>query len=162
MKSHGLGLIVLVPILTYALGANARGSAEECLTHAEATRRWPEVPLVVTRRVEEIGIVGGLGMGFSVEEDGALLVSPDPDSPARRAGINRNDRVIAIDEKPITAFATDREIVHALRGKPGTSVMLTLERWVRLERVLVRIAVIRAPIESVDFSYCWGPNGKYV
>lgn len=157
MKMKGFWSFVFATLL---FAMDARATEEECLTRAEAEERWPGAPLVVKRHIKEIGVVGGLGMGFFVE-DGALVANPDPGGPAARAGIRRNDRIVAVGEKAVAAFADDREIVRALRGDPGTSVTLSVERWVRLERSLVEIVVVRAAIESVDFSYCWSPDWKH-
>lgn len=153
-------LLFIIGLATLLFGVNTL-AAEECLDRATAENRWPNAPLVAKRQIEEIGVVGGLGMGFFVE-DGALVANPDPGGPAAMAGLRKNDRIVAVDKKEIEGFRRDEDIVRALRGKPGTRVALTVERWVRLDRTLIEIVAIRAPIESVDFKYCWGPNSKYM
>lgn len=145
---------------TIFLGAfisTAGYTADACLSKEEAQKKYPGAALIATRGVEEIGKVGGLKMGFYVE-DGTLVVDPDLGGPAHIAGIRRNDVVVAINGKPISSFESDQAIVGALRGKPNTTVALSVKR----DGKVSVFKIVRKLTNGVNIRYCWGPNGKYM
>jgi carboxyl-terminal processing protease len=49
------------------------------------------------------------------------------DSPADRAGIQRGDRIVAVDGRVVERLERD-EVARLLRGEAGTQVLLTMER----------------------------------
>jgi carboxyl-terminal processing protease len=60
--------------------------------------------------------------------DGELtIVSPIPDTPASRAGLQSGDRILYIDGVPTTNMSSD-SAVGRMRGEPGTAVTLTVAR----------------------------------
>ncbi|MGN0579671.1 MAG: S41 family peptidase [Ruminococcus sp.] len=68
-----------------------------------------------------------LGCGFEIdfnEEDEMFFSVVKEDMPASRQGIKEMDKVISIDDVPVTEYAIAREI----RGKQGTTVKLVIER----------------------------------
>ncbi len=73
------------------------------------------------------GRYGGLGVRLLVLEDHLQVVSAMDGSPADRAGLRPGDRIVAIDETPLTSDNT-REASDWLRGPPGTQIALTVER----------------------------------
>lgn len=76
-------------------------------------------------------------MGWSPE---GLRVIEVPEGPAMEAGLRVDDRIVAIDEKPLDGLSQDE--VHALlRGPVGFPVMLDLRR----NGQPVRVEVDRAP-----------------
>ena len=69
------------------------------------------------------------GIGANVDTSGKFLtiVSPIPDSPAEKAGLQSGDEIIAIDGKDMTGV--DPNIVlKSVLGAAGTSVDLTIHR----------------------------------
>jgi carboxyl-terminal processing protease len=69
---------------------------------------------------------GGIGVRIRFVDDPPRLVvvgAPEPDSPAARAGIRADDHILEIDDEP-TAGMTMPEVMHAMRGPPGTSIRL--------------------------------------
>ena len=73
------------------------------------------------------GKYGGLGLEIMVENNVIRVISAIPDTPSARAGIQSGDGIIMIDDKP-TSGLTLIEAAEKLRGKPGTSVTLTIRR----------------------------------
>jgi carboxyl-terminal processing protease len=69
----------------------------------------------------------GIGAGLMIEEKVLIIASITKSSPAQKAGLMRNDKVLFIDKKP-TAKMTLAEAVSAIRGKEGTTVVLTILR----------------------------------
>ncbi|MFO7633786.1 MAG: S41 family peptidase, partial [Caldilinea sp.] len=69
------------------------------------------------------------GIGASLEQtDGGWIVHPLADQPAAQAGVLDGDRLIRVDETPITAQMSSDEIAFLVRGAPGTEVLLVVER----------------------------------
>jgi carboxyl-terminal processing protease len=73
------------------------------------------------------GAYGGIGVDIWRNSEGEPILSPYPDSPAARAGVRQNDRLIAIDSRPVLTATID-EIRVRLRGEVGTQVCLTISR----------------------------------
>ena len=74
------------------------------------------------------GTYGGVGMVVQKKKDEPLLVvSPVEDSPAYKAGIKPQDKILAIDDKTTYNMSTE-ESVNLLRGTPNTSVKVTVYR----------------------------------
>src|SRR5690606_34326002 len=62
------------------------------------------------------------------KQDGYItIVTPLKDTPAEKAGIRPNDRVIAVDGVDLEGY-TVFEAVALIRGEKGTEVTLTIER----------------------------------
>ncbi|MBI4064370.1 MAG: S41 family peptidase [Elusimicrobia bacterium] len=79
-------------------------------------------------KVETEGEFGGIGIRVGIGEDGWLtVVTPLPGTPAFQAGIYPRDRIIKIDGRT-TDDITIEKAVQQLRGKPGSKVVLTIER----------------------------------
>ncbi|MDX2132735.1 MAG: S41 family peptidase [Planctomycetota bacterium] len=69
----------------------------------------------------------GIGAQVNQQEGWLTIVSPLEDSPAFRAGLMAEDRVVEIDGKSTQGLSVD-ECIDLLLGEPGTSVVLTVER----------------------------------
>ena len=69
------------------------------------------------------------GIGAEIQEsDGYIqIVSPIKESPAEKAGLKPNDKVINVDGKSIQGMSAT-EAVLLIRGEKGTTVTLTIER----------------------------------
>jgi len=72
---------------------------------------------------------GGIGaVIYKPEVDGNVLINePYENSPAARAGLRCGDEVLAIDGVP-TQGLTSAESSDRMRGKPGTTVVLTVKK----------------------------------
>src|SRR5690606_5631826 len=78
-------------------------------------------------RKEVLGEHVGRGV-YVVQRGGSLtVVSPLDDSPAMRAGVMADDRIVEIDGVSTSELTPD-ECVDLLTGKPGEPVELTVER----------------------------------
>ncbi len=78
-------------------------------------------------RASTEGKFGGLGIEVNMEDGLVKVVAPYEDTPASRAGIKSGDFIVRIDETPVKGLTLD-EAVKRMRGKPKTSVKLTLAR----------------------------------
>src|SRR5512138_3989341 len=73
------------------------------------------------------GNYGGVGIQIDVRDGWVIVISPLPGSPAERAGIETGDRIVEVEGKSVKGW-TMEETRNTLRGAPGTSVSLVLER----------------------------------
>lgn len=73
------------------------------------------------------GAYGGLGLTVQMEDGAVKVVSPTEDSPAARAGIKSGDYITHLDGKLIYGGKLD-EAVDQMKGKPGTTIKLTIVR----------------------------------
>jgi len=73
------------------------------------------------------GNYAGLGVEVDLRDGWLIVVAPMPGGPAERAGLQAGDRIIELAGKPTKGW-TIEEASKVLRGKPGTTVALKLER----------------------------------
>jgi carboxyl-terminal processing protease len=73
------------------------------------------------------GNYAGLGVEVDLRDGWLIVVAPLPGGPAERAGLQSGDRIIEIGGKQTKGW-TNEEASKVLRGKPGTSVSLRIER----------------------------------
>ena len=78
-------------------------------------------------QVSTQGKFGGLGIEVGVEDGVIRVVSPIEDTPAYRAGIKAGDLIVKIDETATRGMPLSKA-VELMRGKPGTSITLTVVR----------------------------------
>lgn len=95
-------------------------------------------------RVGTTGEFGGLGIEVSMEDGFVKVVAPIDDTPAERAGVKAGDTVIRLDETPVKGM-TLNEAVKVMRGKPGTSITLTIIR--EGEEKPLKITIVRDVIK---------------
>jgi len=106
-------------------------------------------------QVETQGEFGGIGIVISIRDSMLTVVSPLTGSPAEKAGIKPQDRIVEIEGKT-TKDITLSEAVKLLRGQPGSKVKLTVLRegeqkllLVEVERDLIRLESVKSA-ELID------------
>ena len=92
------------------------------------------------------GQFGGIGAFVQRDESGRVILDPMRDQPAEKAGLRKDDVLIAVDSVTILPEMTTDAIVLLIRGEVGTEVVLTVER-AGVEEPL-EIVVERAVIET--------------
>ncbi len=105
------------------------------------------------------GEFGGLGMEIGAEDGFVKVVAPIEDTPAERAGIKSGDYIVKIDDMS-TRGMTVSEAVKKMRGKPGTSITLTLSRKdvskpivVKLTRAIIKVRSVRFKLLEPGYGY---------
>src|SRR5687767_15792131 len=73
------------------------------------------------------GQFGGLGIEVGMEDGFVKVVSPIEDTPAFKAGIKPNDLIIKLDDTPVKGMSLN-DAVKRMRGKPNTTITLTISR----------------------------------
>jgi len=96
------------------------------------------------------GSFGGIGVTMRRNPQGEIMLTPLPDTPAARAGIQDGDVLLAVDSKPITTTMSFDDVASLVRGKVGTPVTIVVRR-LGLDAPL-SFTITRAVIEtpSVD------------
>ncbi|TFH15840.1 MAG: S41 family peptidase [Lentisphaerales bacterium] len=73
------------------------------------------------------GHYGGIGVLISMKDGHLMVVAPIEDTPGFRARLMSKDHIAKIDDESTTGM-TLQDAVAKLRGKPGTTVVLTIMR----------------------------------
>ncbi|MGL5784616.1 MAG: S41 family peptidase [Alphaproteobacteria bacterium] len=103
------------------------------------------------------GEFGGLGMEVTMENGLVKIITPLDDTPAYKAGLQKQDLIIAIDQQPVFGL-TLTDAVKKMRGEPKSSVKLLIKREnadpfeVKLVRELIRVKSVKYQVEN-DVGY---------
>lgn len=105
------------------------------------------------------GRFGGLGMEVMMEGGFVKVIAPIDDTPAFDAGILSGDLIIRIDGKTVSG-SNLQEATEQMRGKPGTSITLSIIREsepepfdVTLKRAVVKFSSIKRKRLSDEIGY---------
>ena len=105
------------------------------------------------------GEFGGLGIEVGMEDGFVKIVSPIEDTPAFRAGLKPGDLIVKLDDTPVKGM-TLNEAVKRMRGKPKTSIRLTILRKggtkpfeVTLVRDVIRVQSVKSKL--IEPGYGW-------
>jgi carboxyl-terminal processing protease len=104
-------------------------------------------------KAETEGEFGGIGIRMIMKDDWLTVLTPLPDTPAYRAGMLPNDRIIEIDGESTKELEV-ADAMEKLRGAPGSKVRITIMRWPETEagaRTAVKVssgAAVAAPSEE--------------
>lgn len=105
------------------------------------------------------GEFGGLGIEVGMEDGFVKVVSPIEDTPAFRAGVQAGDLIVKLDDTPVKGM-TLSDAVKRMRGKPNTSITLTIMRKgdsapvvVRITREVIRVQSVRSKVLEPGFGY---------
>jgi len=98
-------------------------------------------------KVDTEGRFGGLGIEITVKDGLLTVVSPIEDTPAWKAGLKPNDRIVKINNE-LTRDITLVDAVKKMRGKPGEPVNITVLR--ESEKKLIEFKIVRDIIKIKD------------
>jgi len=105
------------------------------------------------------GEFGGLGLEVGTEDAFVKVISPIEGTPAEKAGVKAGDLIIKIDERATKGLALN-EAVKLMRGKPKTSVTLTVSRKGQtrplvftIVRDVIQIQSVRSKMLEPGFGY---------
>ncbi len=96
----------------------------------------------------------GIGVSVQIREGWLTVASPLEDSPAFKAGVMADDRIIEIESKSTFGLTTD-QCVALLTGEPGTPVNIVIERGgVKMPMTLTRDRIVARTIKGLH----WEPG----
>jgi len=98
-------------------------------------------------KVDTEGKFGGLGIEITVKDGLLTVVTPIEDTPAWKAGLKPNDRIVKINNE-VTRDMTITDAVKRLRGKPGEAVNITILR--ESEKKILEFKIVRDIIKITN------------
>jgi carboxyl-terminal processing protease len=105
------------------------------------------------------GEFGGLGIEVGMDNGFVKVIAPIDDTPAQRAGIQAGDLIIRLDETPVKGM-TLTEAVKIMRGKPGSSIKLTIVREneekplkITIVRDIIKVKSVKSRILEPGYGY---------
>jgi carboxyl-terminal processing protease len=104
------------------------------------------------------GKFGGLGIQISEEHGVPKVISPIDGTPAFRAGLQPGDLIVRIGDESTQGMDLSK-IVRKLRGKPGTSVKITIARGsktpfeVSITRSIIQVQTVKSKLEPDAIGY---------
>ncbi len=110
-------------------------------------------------KIQTAGEFGGLGITVGLRDGALTIISPIDDTPAFKAGIKAGDIILKIDNISTLNMSLDEAVGH-MRGKPKTSILLTLVRKgetkplkIEIVRDIIKIQSVNAKVISDDILY---------
>jgi carboxyl-terminal processing protease len=101
----------------------------------------------------------GIGAWVDTDSEFLTIISPMPDSPAEKAGLEPGDEVIAIDGEDMAGIDGNL-VIRRVLGPAGTSVLLTIRREsvaepfdVEIVRAEIVIPSVRSEMLEGDIGY---------
>jgi len=109
-----------------------------------------------------VGAVAGvlISLNFQAIADRATRSSlPIEDTPAFKAGVKPGDLIIKLDDTPVKGM-TLNDAVKKMRGKPNTSIILTISRKgesaplvIQLTRAVIKVQSVKSKV--IEPGYAW-------
>ena len=113
-------------------------------------------------RIDTKGNFTGIGIHITLRNGFVTVISPIEGTPASKAGIQAQDRIVMVDDKRVEDL---RQAVSLMRGPKGTPVKVTVLRQGQQEplefnlvRDLIPVKSIKAHILKPGFGYIWITN----
>ena len=117
----------------------------------------------VAARTQLEGGFDGIGVEFNLYKDTVYVVTPLAGGPSEVAGIQSGDKILKVDDKPLTGASVDNgAIFQALRGRRGTEVRLTVLSRGEKDPKVVTVVRDRIPTYSVDAAYMVDDKTGYI
>lgn len=98
--------------------------------------------------VQTKGEFGGLGISIGIKEGALTVIAPIDGTPAFRAGVKAGDIILKINDQATIGMSID-DSVKLMRGKPGTSLVLTIIRKREPKPLEIKITRDIIKIQSV-------------
>ena len=105
------------------------------------------------------GEFGGLGIEVGMEDGFVKVIAPIDDTPAQRAGVQAGDLIIRLDDTPVKGLSLN-DAVKIMRGKPGTTLRLTIVREgveqplkIDIKRDIIKVKSVKQRMLEDGFGY---------
>jgi carboxyl-terminal processing protease len=113
-------------------------------------------------RIDTKGNFTGIGIHITLRNGFVTVISPIEGTPAFKAGIQAQDRIIKVDDTPVEDL---RQAVNLMRGPKGTAVKVTVLRKdvpepleFDLVRDVIPVKSIKAQTLKPGYGYIWITN----
>ncbi|GAB1231845.1 S41 family peptidase [Ferrigenium sp. UT5] len=105
------------------------------------------------------GEFGGLGIEVGMEDGLVKVISPIEDTPAFKAGIQSGDLIIKLDDTLVKGLSLN-DAVKQMRGKPGSSILLTVIRknapqplQIRIVRAVIKVQSVKSKLAEPGYGF---------
>jgi len=91
-----------------------------------------------------VGHFGGIGVRLGRDPENYIVMYPFPEGPAAGAGIQDGDRLLQVEDQPVTPETKTEEVQAAVRGPVGRVVRITFGRppdYIPQERKIKRAEI---------------------
>lgn len=103
----------------------------------------------------------GIGVSITMDDNGLLtVIEPFEDSPALKAGIMKDDRIIKVDDQDVTSIRDEDMIISMIKGVENTEVKITVLRPSEgrsidftMKRQKIKIANISSEVLNENIGY---------
>ena len=96
------------------------------------------------------GQYGGIGALIHKQGDYIVISEPYKDMPAYKAGLKAGDKILKIDNKPLKGKKSS-EISTILKGQPGTTIKILIERYDNPEPIEKEITREVIKIDNISY-----------
>lgn len=107
------------------------------------------------------GEYGGIGSLIHKQGDYIVISEPYENSPAQKAGLKAGDKIIKVNDKITTGKSVD-DISAILKGQPGSTVKLQIEREGESKPINFEINRDKITVESVPYYGMISENTGYI
>ena len=104
-----------------------RAAIEGMLRQLDAYSQYYDEEGLRQLRQDTTGKFAGLGITVGIMDGKPVVIAPIEGTPAARAGIEPGDLIVAIEGRETFGLSLE-SVVSELRGEPGTSVRITIDR----------------------------------
>lgn len=112
-------------------------------------------------RMQTQGEYGGLGIEIDIRDGWLTVLSPLPNSPAERVGLQPGDRIIRVEGESTRGWTTDKA-VSVLRGPRGSTVNITVARLGIEETIPFEITRGEIALTAVPAAYMIDDDIGYI
>lgn len=145
VKNHGLKELPEGPVLEYGM---IRGLLE---AYGDRYSVFLEPVKTELESNNLHGSFGGIGVTLGTDDEGYTILHPFPDSPAQKEGILDGDRLVRVDDLPITPGMNIEDIQAAVRGPVGTKVKIAITRPPAYDTYTFELRRQEIPLPSVTW-----------
>lgn len=118
------------------------------------------------------GEYAGVGAIISYKDDKVTVIEPYENSPAAKAGLKAGDKILTIDGKDMTkcdkvegeayALTLNSYVSSNLKGQPGTTIVVTVERQGEKKPVTLKITREKISMDIIPYYGMVSPSTGYI
>lgn len=109
------------------------------------------------------GTLSGVGVTFTMSNDSAKVIEVVGGGPAQKAGLQAGDRIVTVNEVPVSGQGLSAEKVSSMiKGEKGSHVTLGIRRSSASRVLEFDLERGEVPLNSIDASYMLSDSVGYI